>query len=400
MFGTLETYTLTMFTDKQYTFDRVIRLSVFAAAMWALISLFGYLADALIPFVVAMLLAYLLNPLVSWVQTKVQNRLAAVLVTLTGVFSAFILLVMIVQPMIGREVKNLQVLVTDIAAEKQVQKEKAMLESGGTNLVMTTWVDDAQEMAREMVDDADLQELLSSERLLPVVGGVMRKVLPGVVGVVRGATSILFGLFGLLIILLYLIFLLMDYDVVRKDWKTLIPKPYRAGILEFLVEFDDGMSRYFRGQAVVASCTGVLAAIGLGLIDLPLGILLGLFVGLLNMVPYLQILGMIPAILLAVMKGLDPQSTTGPLGCVLLVLLVFAVVQLIQDAYLVPKIMGRVTGLSPAIILLSISIWGTLLGLLGVVIALPMTCLVLAYYKRFLKQMETDGSSSTEEGVV
>ena len=65
-----------------------------------------------------------------------------------------------------------------------------------------------------------------------------------------------------------------------------------------------------------------------------------------------------------------------------LTILVFAVVQAIQDSFLVPRIMGRVTGLSPAVILLSLSVWGKLLGLLGLLIALPMTCLLIAYYRR------------------
>ena len=73
--------------------------------------------------------------------------------------------------------------------------------------------------------------------------------------------------------------------------------------------------------------------------------------------------------------------------------LVFAVVQIIQDAVLVPKIMGRVTGLSPAMILLSLSVWGKLLGVFGLLIALPMTCLLLAYYRRFLVTAEVRDST-------
>jgi predicted PurR-regulated permease PerM len=102
----------------------------------------------------------------------------------------------------------------------------------------------------------------------------------------------------------------------------------------------------------------------------------------LNMVPYLQVIGLIPAFLLALVHGLEtggsvwiPLALTG---------LVFVVVQAIQDGILVPKIMGRVTGLSPAMILLSLSVWGKLLGIFGLLIALPMTCLLLAYYRRFL----------------
>jgi predicted PurR-regulated permease PerM len=127
-----------------------------------------------------------------------------------------------------------------------------------------------------------------------------------------------------------------------------------------------------------------------------LGILLGLFIGLLNMVPYLQIIGLIPAFLLALIHALEMG---GDFWMILsLTGLVFAVVQIIQDAILVPKIMGRVTGLSPAMILLSLSIWGKLLGVFGLLIALPMTCLLLAYYRRFLVTAEVRDASLSSAG--
>jgi predicted PurR-regulated permease PerM len=143
------------------------------------------------------------------------------------------------------------------------------------------------------------------------------------------------------------------------------------------------MSNYFRGQAAVASICGVLFALGFTLVGLPLGILLGLFVGLLNMVPYLQILGLIPAGLLAMMHAV--QSGTNIWMVLGLTGLVFVVVQLIQDGFLTPKIMGKVTGLNPAMIMLSLSIWGKLLGLLGMIIALPVTYLLLVYYRRLIQ---------------
>ncbi|MEJ2284947.1 MAG: AI-2E family transporter, partial [Desulfobacterales bacterium] len=115
----------------------------------------------------------------------------------------------------------------------------------------------------------------------------------------------------------------------------------------------------------------------------PLGIVLGLFVGLLNMVPYLQIIGLIPAGLLAVMHAV--QSGLNVWTVLALTGLVFVVVQVIQDVILVPRIMGKVTGLNPAMMMLSLSVWGKLLGLLGMIIALPVTYLLLVYYRRLIQ---------------
>jgi predicted PurR-regulated permease PerM len=108
------------------------------------------------------------------------------------------------------------------------------------------------------------------------------------------------------------------------------------------------------------------------------------------MVPYLQIIGLIPAFFLALVHALE---TGGNLWTMLaLTGLVFGVVQIIQDAILVPRILGKEMGLSPAMILLSLSIWGKLLGIFGLLIALPMTCLLVAYYRRFLIRAEVSAA--------
>jgi predicted PurR-regulated permease PerM len=113
------------------------------------------------------------------------------------------------------------------------------------------------------------------------------------------------------------------------------------------------------------------------------------------MVPYLQIVGLIPAFLLAIVGSVAQGDPWWQL--LLFTGIVFACVQTLQDTVLVPKIMGRVTGLSPAMILLSLSIWGRLLGLFGVLIALPMTCLLLAYYRRFISPVDEVLSAPAEE---
>jgi predicted PurR-regulated permease PerM len=107
-----------------------------------------------------------------------------------------------------------------------------------------------------------------------------------------------------------------------------------------------------------------------------------LFIGLLNMVPYLQLIGFVPTILLAIVKAAETGQNFWMI--MLMAVVVFAVVQAIQDAILTPKIMGHVTGLNSAIILLSLSIWGSLMGILGMIIALPMTTLLISYYQKYI----------------
>jgi predicted PurR-regulated permease PerM len=156
----------------------------------------------------------------------------------------------------------------------------------------------------------------------------------------------------------------------------------RTDIVDFVDAFSEAMSRYFRGQVVVAMSMAALFSIGFTVLGLRMAILLGLFIGVLNMVPYLQAIGFVPAIILGLIKSLETSETLW--WTVGGVLVVFAVCQLLQDLVIVPKIMGRTTGLSPVAILLGVFIWGKLLGFLGLILAIPFTCMGTAYYRRFV----------------
>jgi len=360
---------------KPYTFDRVIRMGITVALFWAFISLLGFLSDVLIPFVVAVLIAYLINPLVVLVQKKVRKRTPAVLISLFLVFLVFFLIALFLVPAIIKETRHMGTVVSDLVQNSTLAKRAS------EELPPDLW-----EALKSVIASEEVQDLFKAEKFQNIIQTAAKKILPGIWRFISGTTSFVLGIVGFFVVFLYVVFLLIDYQRVRQGWKNLIPQDYQKPVLEFVSEFNNAMNRYFRGQATVASIVGVLFALGFWIIGVPMGILLGLFIGVLNMVPYLQIIGFIPALILALIHALETGgSIWGMMG---LVALVFAVVQTIQDAFLTPKIMGKVTGFSPAIILLSLSIWGKILGFLGLIIALPMTCLILAYYKRFLASQE------------
>ena len=209
-----------------------------------------------------------------------------------------------------------------------------------------------------------------------------------------GTVNVALGILGTLIVLMYMFFILLDYENISEGWVRLIPQGSRGFATMLVQDVKNGMNAYFRGQALVAFCVGVLFSIGFLIIDFPLAIGLGLFIGFLNMVPYMQVIGFIPTVLLAFLKSAE----TGESFWIILLcaLAVFAVVQLIQDMYLTPRIMGHVTGLNPAVILLSLSVWGSLLGITGFIIALPLTTLLLSYYRQFiLKEYGTENEKHT-----
>ena len=142
------------------------------------------------------------------------------------------------------------------------------------------------------------------------------------------------------------------------------------------------MSHYFRGQALVSLCVGVIFAVEFYIIDLPMAIAFGLFIGLLNMVPYLQLV----SIPIAAFLCLVASVATGGSFWVLFAWTVgaYLLCQAIQDLVLMPHIMKQQMGLNPAIIFLSLSIWGYVLGFVGLIIALPLTTLIISYYSEYV----------------
>ncbi len=369
-----------MTDPKPYTFDRVVRLLISAGILVCIIWLAGYLSDVLIPFAVAMLLAYLTNPLVVLVQKKITNRVAAVMISLVGLIVVTVLLGWLIVPAVADEIVQMGRMVTDLAGNANLA-EKA-----------SQWLPpDLWQSIKSFLTRSEVKDFFKDINIWKILETIARKVLPGMWGLISGTASFLAGLIGLAVIGLYFLFLLLDYDTVR-GWKELIPSAYLDSVTGFVSDFESAMSNYFRGQAAVAFICGLLFSLGFFLIGLPLSILLGLFIGLLNMIPYLQILGLIPAGLLALLHAVESGNNVWTI--LSLTGLVFVVVQIIQDIILVPKIMGKVTGLNPAMMMLSLSIWGKLLGLLGLIIALPVTYLLLVYYRRMIASAQPAVSDS------
>lgn len=363
---------------KKITFDSFIRAVILGAIIIGVLMLLKRLSGVLLPFFLAWLIAYLIYPLVSFFQHKLRlkNRIISIfcaLLTLTVIGSvAFYLLV---PPMI----------------QEFLRVKDLLIEYFSTTHTASNVPTTLSEFIRQNIDLHILEQMFSQENILDA----LKVTVPKLWSLISESINLLFGFFTVFLILLYIVFILLDYESISEGWAHLMPKKYRKTVTGILNDVKDGMNRYFRGQALVALCVGILFSIGFLIIDFPLAIGLGLFIGALNMVPYLQIIGFVPTIMLAILKAAD----TGDNFWIIIAsaAAVFIVVQIIQDGYLVPRIMGKITGLNPAIILLSLSIWGSLMGMLGMIIALPLTTLMLSYYQRYIINQENIYKAETTE---
>ncbi len=351
--------------SKPYTFDRVVRMVLSVAFLLGSYFLLKRLSGALVPFFVALLMAYLINPLVDFLQVKcrLKYRGLAVMLSLVLVFGGIYYLVVWLVPQFFEEMA------------KMVQLIKKYITHTEVSSILPQEVID---YINDYINKTDFSTVLNPES----VADSLKKVLGQAWNVFAGSVNFIIGVISLLIILVYLVFLLIDFKQISDGWSSIVPPKYRKGIEEIFHDLTEGMQIYFRAQGLIALIVGVLLAVGFKIIGLPMAIIIGLFIGALNIVPYLQVVGLIPVILLSLLKAMETNQNFWQV--LLLAGIVMAVVQLIQETVLVPKIMGRVYGLHPAIILLSLSIWGSLLGLLGMLIALPITTLLFSYYKRFV----------------
>ena len=358
-----------MITEKKITFDSFIRGIISGAIVIGVLYLINLLSSVLLPFFIAWLIAYMIYPMVTFVQykLKVRNRAISILLVMITLVTLITLASILLAPPIIEEFSKLRNLLSEYFIEGNKQ---AAIPGIVANFI------------KEHIDMLEVQQFLNQEYLAQAI----RNILPQAWSILTQSVNIIIGIFTSFIILLYTFFILLDYESIASGWIGFIPIKFRDKVTRIVNDVKEGMNKYFRGQALVALSVGILFSIGFSIIDFPLAIGFGLFVGLLNLVPYLQLVAFIPTILLALLKAADTGDNFW--WILISALIVFIVVQIIQDGFIVPKIMGKITGLNPAVILLSLSVWGALMGIVGMIIALPCTTLIIAYYKRYIKKQE------------
>lgn len=328
--------------------------------------IFNYLSVYLFPFILALVFAYIFNPIVKFIQNKIRFRNRVLSVVTFFVFSGIVIigLFYLIGPIVINEINTSSDLIYNYIenSSKNPNSFSGILIAKFQKLFN-------KDLIQSLINESNIEKY--GEDFVLLVWNVFVRI---------------FGIFESIFIIitfsLYLLFILIYYNEFADNWKRVIPPVYRRNAVMLFSDLESSMKIYFRGQSKIVILLCILFSVGFKSIDLPLAILLGVLTGLVNFVPYLQLAMIPPALLLMSIESLE---TNQPLWLgIVLVLGVFAIIQLIQDTILVPKIMGDETGLNPAIILLSLSIFGGLFGLIGMIIALPVTTVLIKYYKVYI----------------
>lgn len=363
---------------QEITFDRFIRGTLFVALLALFVAGINWLSAVLLPFFAAWAIAWILAPVVNflYVRCYIRPRFLAVILTLIGTTAIAVgALWLIVPPFLD-----------GILHIKDALLRYLQNDSG--HVVLPNWM---QNLLQEWLDALQLEHKLKQGNVLQM----LRTSLPHVWNVVQSTANVVISLASSAFALLYLVLLLADYDHYATVWLKYVPRSQRAFLEKLSNDMAHNMRGYFRGQMLVAISNGVMFSIGFWLIGLPMPVGMGIFVGVLSFIPYIQVLGILPAALLSLLQMADTGSSFW--GMMALVFLVYVVVQVLQDTIFTPRIMGQIMGLSPAVVLLSLSVWGYIAGIIGLMVALPLTTLMLAYYQRYILEEPAQDESYTDE---
>ncbi|MBR3728001.1 MAG: AI-2E family transporter [Muribaculaceae bacterium] len=351
--------------QKKYDFDRVVRMVLTLISVGVGVWLVNYLSPVLMPFVVGFILAYLIEPLVEWLQKKAHIKARAIAVVLA--------LVIVIAVITG-----LCWLIIPYLIDEFGEMSKQLAAYAKSSLRIPYVPAEINEFIQRYIDLEKINEMFSKQQWMDIIN----KAASGAWSVVGGTMSVIFNILSWFIVLLYMFFILLDFNKLSHAFKVAIPSKYRRMALRIFDDVAETMSRYFRGQAAVSFFVGVIFAIEFYIIGLPMAIAFGMFVGLLNMVPYLQLI----SIPIAAFLCLVATAATGASFWVMFawVIAAYIICQVIQDMVLIPTIMKNQMGLNPAIIFLSLSLWVYVLGFIGLIIGLPLTTLIISYYCEYV----------------
>ncbi len=391
--------------------------------VWLVGYVFGFLQPVLIPLIVAGIVAYLLDPVVRFLESRGLTRLWAVVTVFVGILIAGTLLVAAVLPGIHRSHLALRkfmvshptaapagtvaVIVEGDAAKaddagslapalaRSLQNLRTENPSGVIEWLLTETDDAGNPLIIERQPD-EQPTLVSFGRTR---GGRMLIENTDVIfstgrnWVTAGSTKVLgfLGLvLGMIMVPVYLFFFLKDSAAIRSHWHEYVPlraSRFKSGLVDTLQEINGYLVSFFRGQVLVAAIDGILVGIALTIFGLPYGLLIGVFMAILGVIPYIgNILCLIPACIIAYLHAQESAPFgLGPWAYVGCVLAIFVVVQQINSLVTAPKIVGDSVGLHPMTVIFSMLFWSLILGgFVGALLAVPLTAAVKVLFRRFI----------------
>jgi predicted PurR-regulated permease PerM len=360
----------------------IVLAGTFTGAGWLVVNAVGFLKPVVIPLAVAGILAYLLDPVVTWLTRRRFSRLWAVIAVFVAAIVLMTSLVLWVAPAVHRQGDNfrqnlpaysqsVQKLVKSTVASAKHLAELPILQPKQPGEEPTEPFNAA---IAEGVSKAIDWLQVESGKLVANAGTLVQKGIGGALGAIGLMLS-------LVLVPIFLFFFLKEGPQITATWSNYLPlraSPLKSELVSLISEINNYLINFFRGQLLVSLIDGALIGIALLFVGLDFAVLIGLMVGVLGLIPYAGVLiSWIPAVLIA-------TAQFGDWGHPLLVTIIFIAVNQIDSLFIAPKIVGESVGLHPLTVIISVLAWSIVLGgLLGALLAVPLTATLKVLLKRY-----------------
>jgi predicted PurR-regulated permease PerM len=356
------------------------RLVLFAGALVALFALLVIFRDIFWPLLLALGLAYLLDPMVTWFERRRVPRSLGVLITGLLFVLAVTLVLLFVVPAVGEQ---LQRLVERLPGYWETLRQTAL-----------PWLSRVEAEFPTPLKDLPDTIIRTLRENIPQVATQAGKILTGFFG---NLLDMVLLFLSLAFVLVFTFYVLRDFPRIKAAAFDLVPVPYREVTRARLEEVDDVVSGFVRGQLTIAVIVALLNSTGLTLLQVPMGLLIGLGAGLGNLVPYMSIIiGLVPALILSWLEQ-------GSLVRLLAIVGLFTGVQMLEGAVLSPRILGRSVNLHPVWVLLAVIAGGNLFGFFGMLLAVPVAGAIQVFARHWLAAYRTSAlywGSPRGEGAI
>ena len=347
-------------------------LPIVRTIMWLSFSLFliwffNELSGLLIPFVIAYLLAYLLNPVVEFFERKKVPRWVTTLGLMLIIVGAGVAVLLFVLPIAFGQFDDMLQWVTSMVKEiaDVVREGRLVAVLQGYGLPVER-----------------IQQILN-EQFTPRLEDIMRGLIEGVLGFIAGISTIVTRIINAIIIPFLAFYLLKDFPLLRNRFNSSIPPRNRESVLRSVGKVDALLGRYLRGALAVAVINGILVSLLLWAFGIDYPLVLGMIAGILNLIPYFGLLiSLVLSILVASFSG-EPAFVK-----VVYVVITFGVVQILEAAVLSPRIVGGQVGLHPVLLILSLLVFSFFLGFIGLLIAVPTTAVIVMFVREYQARVQ------------
>ena len=321
----------------------------------------GLLVSILAPFILAIALAYTLNPLIKQLCNKGIPRLWGVLMVYLTISVAIFIFSITLIPRMTAEVKNLIELLPKYGNETFEYFYDLYLR----------YNKNVESLPEEFVAVKDLLRI-NIDRFQDIVINLLSSI-------TEALLSAFSKIIGIVLIPILAFYFLKDAEEFKKSLVLFIPSSCRREIMEIARDMDHVLGGFIRGQLIVAAFVGLLTTIALLILDVNFAVLVGIIAGVANIIPYFgPIIGIVPGVLFAIMDS--------PIKA-LWVIVIFTIIQQIESAILSPKIVGESVGIHPLIVILALLIGGKFFGLLGLLIAVPVAGILKVLGNHFIKHV-------------